>query len=451
MQITHVLCHTSAIICSLLSPLLSEPGWATTWIKTVDGRAMNESFLSGRPTDDGGYVAVGYSQGKGDRDSQGWITKLDSAGTVQWHRLIDKSDSLNDICLRPQGGYVLVGQSSSYGGRSSDGLVLLLDADGWIVKALTYASPGYDWFESVDITPDGGFVAAGSTKVAGPNGYDGILARFNSRGEVMWAKTYGTPGEDEFRCVRVRPNGDYLLAGITYTYEGGMDMWVVRCKSSGSVTYQHAFGGTRWDWADSVAPTADGGCIVSGTNGSTGPGDYNATIVKLNAGGAAVWEEVVTGTVETYVVEIHQCKGGSYLAAGQLRDNRDIGLAFQLDSKGKIVWQKAIQGSSFTSCQTLKDGRCDFVGWMASSSGQGDDGLLVRLSATGDIGGGGCSVLKKGKAAVRPVSLEKHAVKATIADSHVSWVPRRLQAISSNPLIADVCPTSAPDDDERNR
>ena len=70
---------------------------------------------------------------------------------------------------------------------------------------------GQDMDEFTDVIEDraGGFTVLGSTRVPGRDNHDFWLVRFNEQGDIIWAKTYGTPGDEYPSKLAQSPDGSY--------------------------------------------------------------------------------------------------------------------------------------------------------------------------------------------------------------------------------------------------
>lgn len=126
---------------------------------------------------DGGYVLSGYSSSS-DGDITGnhgnydyWVIKLDSAGVLQWQKSLGGSnaDQAWDIQITQEGGFVVAGGIFSNDGDvtgyhgNGDFWIIKLDVTGNIQWQKCFGGEGQDRAESIQITPDGGYIVAGSS------------------------------------------------------------------------------------------------------------------------------------------------------------------------------------------------------------------------------------------------------------------------------------------------
>lgn len=179
-----------------------------------------------------------------------------------------------------------------------------------------------------------------------------------------------------------------------------------------SIEWQQCLGGSSQDFAKYVRQTTDGGYIIAGkvhsNNGdvSGNHGGNDMWVVKLNAGGAIVWQRCLGGTYDDEVYAIEQTQDGGYIVVGQTKSNDgDVtGLhsgfnaidawVVKLDALGALLWQKTLGGSrqdTATDVKQTSDGGYAIVGYTNSIDGDvtgnhgSNDFWLIKLNNSGTI------------------------------------------------------------------
>lgn len=292
---------------------LSSSG-AIEWQKVLGGATGCDFANAIQSTADGGYIFVGHTESTdGDVTSNAgetdvWIVKLSAGGVLQWQKTIGgtKSDFAYFLQSTSNGGYIAAGYTNSNDGdvNGNHG-----DADAWVVKLSgsgtiqwqkLIGGSNQDIARSVQLTADGGYIVAGSTKsnngdVSGNHGEaDAWVVKLSSTGGIEWQKALGGSSEDIARSVQPTADGGYIVAGSTTSNDGdvrgnhgGQDAWVVKLNNNGIFQWQKSLGGTNNDYVNSIQTTADGGNIVAGqtisSNGDVS-GNHGATdawVIKL--------------------------------------------------------------------------------------------------------------------------------------------------------------------------
>jgi hypothetical protein len=132
----------------------------------------------------------------------------------------------------------------------------------------------------------GGFVVAGATESFGAGDFDVLLLKCDADGDSLWAAVVGGAGVDYAFSLAEAADGGYVLAGFTSSFgAGGDDAYLLKLDLSGHVQWEKTYGG-QWDervaW---VAPTSDGGYIITGWTKSSGMGSADVLLIKTDADG----------------------------------------------------------------------------------------------------------------------------------------------------------------------
>ncbi|MCP4666681.1 MAG: hypothetical protein GY849_09955, partial [Deltaproteobacteria bacterium] len=347
-------------------------------------------------TGDGGYIVAGqtYSYGAGDYDV--FLLKYDSSGTLEWAKTAGGTgyDNANSVAQTGDGGYIAAGVTQSYGAGSADVLLLKYDSSGNLTWAKTAGGTGYDYANSVAQTGDGGYIVAGLTYNYGAGDYDVLLLKYDSSGNLTWAKTAGGTSSDYAESVAQTGDGGYIAAGVTGSYgAGSYDVLLLKYDSSGNLTWAKTAGGTGYDYPNSVAQTGDGGYIVAGLTDSYGAGNYDVLLLKYDSSGNLTWAKTAGGTGSDEARSVEQTGDGGYIAAGYTNSygaGGDDVLLLKYDSSGNLTWAKTAGGTGTDRAQSVAqtgDGGYIAAGRTASYGAGINDVLLMKTDSNGDISG----------------------------------------------------------------
>lgn len=349
---------------SLDNDVTGNHGLSDAWVFKVDnlGKMLWQKALGGPgydgansvvATPDGGSVIAGYAAGGGDVKgnhgfSDAWVVKLDRLGNLVWQKALGGSstDEAYSISSSSDGGYLVAGRTASIDGDVNgnhggfDAWVIKLDASGTLIWQKVLGGSGYDGASSVISTAGGGCIVAGFTTskdgdASGNHGnLDAWLVSLDGKGNIQWQKEVGGGSDDEAKSITSTADGGLIMAGGTRSYYGdatgsyeGGNAWIVKLDKAGNTLWQKALGGTDFDYAFSVATTADGGYVMAGTASSkngdvTGVhGGADAWIVKLDGGGNKLWQKALGGTGYDGANSILTTADGGYIIAGDSFSN----------------------------------------------------------------------------------------------------------------------------------
>ncbi|MBC7446437.1 MAG: T9SS type A sorting domain-containing protein [Hymenobacteraceae bacterium] len=329
------------------------------WDRTFGGSAEDRPTVV-RPTADNGFILGGISLSGAGADktaaSRGgldyWIVKVDSAGGKEWDRTFGggSEDRLERIEPTPDGGYILAGTSNSRaGGDKTD--AGRGDFDYWIIKLdslgvkqwdRSVGTDGPDDLSGVALTPDGGYILAGSTGLGATGdksepsrgGGDYWMIKLNSAGVKVWDRTFGGIDNETCKGVTATADGGCLVGGLSYSgvgadkteaNRGTYDFWVIKTDSLGSKQWDKTIGGNASDQLTNFEQTLDGGYIlggfsesgVSGEKSEPSRGGYDMWVVKIDSAGAKRWDRTFGGSGYEQLNGLKELADGGFVFGAQ--------------------------------------------------------------------------------------------------------------------------------------
>lgn len=304
-------------------------------------------------TTDGHFIIAGQSassdgalnNNKGGSDL--WVTKLDSDGNLIWEKNYGGSEDDFAMDLQPttDGGFILTGGSASGDGDLTnnngrlDIWVLKINALGEMQWSKNYGGSGVDIGSSIQPIA-GGYILAGCTGSAGESGVSAgfggnefWVLQLDLNGDLVWEKTYGGKRHDVAKTILANDNGEYLIAGNTWSNNGDVsnnhghsDAWVIKINNVGALLWEETFGGNTPDRLNTLAKTSDGNYIFAGvksemdlvSNGFYGRYDEQYWIVKLSESGQLIWEKTFGGNKYDEAFSVESTTDGGYIIGGSV-------------------------------------------------------------------------------------------------------------------------------------
>jgi hypothetical protein len=283
------------------------------WDSTYGRANFNLESLWFQQTTDSGYILAGTFMTNSSLPEYIWAVRLDASGNEIWNTVLGGSsvqgiggNHVKKILEMPGGGFLVGGESSAspsgnktspaYGGF--DMWVVRLDANGAKLWDSSFGGSGTEYITTLTATPDGGFLAGGSSSsgISGNKttpyygGYslgDWWLVRGDSNGTMLWNKSFGGSQEDVLKNVEQTADGGFVLCGYSSSTDGNKtsanygysDYWVARMDRNGNELWQQSYGSTTGDALYFLKQTRDGGFFLAGLSGGGVSGNKTAPLL----------------------------------------------------------------------------------------------------------------------------------------------------------------------------
>lgn len=309
----------------------------TLWIKTFGGVYTDEGYAV-KQTADGGFIVTGSTESYTNGNSDVWLIRTDSSGTMQWSKSFGGTgiDCGLDVIECVSGGYLVTGYGQqSFAGRLS-AMLIRTDELGNEIWTRNYGSSERDLATSVLETEDGGFVVTGSTETGGNSSTLLWVFKVSASGDEEWAHLIdGAASKGAFRLAR-SGDGAFGIVGYAKTLQvEASDMLFVRTDASGDmlrqvVLHENAIG-------TGIAHTSDGGFILCGYTEPLGFDASDIVFVKVDRDGNEEWKRIIGGSRMDRARSVTALSNGGYILTGSTQSygsgNQDL-LIIKTDASG---------------------------------------------------------------------------------------------------------------------
>ena len=205
--------------------------------KKAYGSSNTDFALSVQQTTDEGFIVCGtsYTYSSYGKQADIFLLKTDSNGTLQWQKRLGSTgwdDEGYSARQTSDGGYIVTGcLRANAAGNSKVWTVALIktNANGNVLWNKEFGGIGKDIGKSVQQTPDGGYVIVGETTSFNIGDKDLYLIKTDPNGILESEMAFGGDNDDYGRSVQVTPEGGYIIAGTTLSYGAGeSDYYIIR-------------------------------------------------------------------------------------------------------------------------------------------------------------------------------------------------------------------------------
>lgn len=251
-----------------------------------------------------------------------FVSKHNSNGVLEWVKLFSATGEVsgrgissdangNALITGTFKGTLILGTTSlTANSANGDVFVAKLDANGNTIWAKTFGQTGENYARGIDSDSEGNIyvsgvydtqIALGSITLYSNGQKDVFLAKFDTNGNAIWAKTRGSTGNDEGCELEVNTNGNVFFSGsytgtITlngenFVAKGLRDVFVAKVDKNGTFLWQKTMGSTQDDvnYAIGLNRTNENivtvgtfaGTFTQGSQSVTSLGNYDSYISFL--------------------------------------------------------------------------------------------------------------------------------------------------------------------------
>ncbi|MBW6454623.1 MAG: SBBP repeat-containing protein [Trueperaceae bacterium] len=291
----------------------------------------------------GNLVVVGFTYGSfaatlvGDPDT--FVRKYDPSGNELWTRQFGVAGAGTwgyGTAVDGFGNVLVVGHTTgnlvpgSHAG-GSDAFVRKYDASGNVLWTRQFGSSSYDVARRVAVDGSGDVLVVGGTEGAlvgtGYGGTDAFVRRYDTYGNLVWTRQFGTAEDDRAWGVAVDPTGNMVViagstsGGLWGSNLGGNDAFLRTYDLNGNLEWTRQFGSLHDDLATDVALDAAGNVVVVGdTEGSLGgsanSGMSDGYVRKYDRYGYLLWKRQFGTSADDCIQGVAVDASRNVLAAG---------------------------------------------------------------------------------------------------------------------------------------
>ena len=431
----------------LTNTLLSPPN-GIKWTRSFGGTNL-DVINDVKTLSDSGFVVAGKTRSSNHdmttgitlSDQRPFIAKFDSEGHVKWKSVLNNIIAYEFLGLNQtrSGSFLALGASSSLqniSGRNIEALIAKYGKDGNFLWAKSFGGNQNDEFKTAIELPDKGIIAFGNVRDGGGEVYNyyetysstrgnAWVVRLDSNGQLLWSRTVADGTAAFFAGgIKLTADNKLILNGSAERPDEFIEKssaYIAKMDLDGNILWLKKYRYDNHDYAFySLELLPDSSMMVTGRVGLLNPnrpdssykglhGQVDVWMGKFNKDGVLSWGKFLGGTRSEYAVKLLPTKAGTYVLAGISNSNDgnlsrhygstsiNDGWILEVDSTGKLLWQRTIGGTQDDFLQAvteLPDGSLIAVGGTSTvedndvHNGHGNyDGLIVKIGKANFING----------------------------------------------------------------
>ena len=268
----------------------------------------------------------------------------------------------------------------------------LAGTDSRIEWANIVASPNDDWINDLVPLRNGNVLGVGFVNRADGSfatDWQAVAVELSTAGQVVSDRRYGANGgTDAFWSAAEAADGNRVFAGFTTRVgPGGINGYVLVTRPDGQIVKENGFGHPGYDRFTDLAPAGDGFVFLGH---SQLPEALRRTyIVKTNAAGVQLWEQIHDGPETWSVLYIEPVAGGFVIAGGTDGGGDADRFVMNADADGRELWRKRVGTPDWDEVNhglvVRPDGAIVLIGYTHARGSTVNDLVAATLTPDGDV------------------------------------------------------------------
>ena len=325
------------------------------------------------------------------------FTKLDYNGDIVFSKKYgDSTDYYGYYSLIPLNDSTLISGAYLYHQSTLNAVTSLtyFNFNGDTINQKEYYAPtGFDFYSGfINKATNNSIIATGEITDSAVTDGNVFISKIDSAGNFLWHNSYGGNLFDSGVSSIETPDGGFLTLGWTRSFGFGninnRDMLLVKWDSTGNFVWKKTYGTINIDGGTGISSTLDGNYLLSGYKG-TSTNDGRGWIIKIDTAGVILWEQTYGyNTSELWWAK--EATDKSIIAVGSITDTvnqKDQGWIIKIDSLGNLLWSRTFQWNNnhsyFRDVTYAEDGGVICAGFVFRGTSNTQDAWLVKLDSLG--------------------------------------------------------------------
>lgn len=312
------------------------------------GTGMDDAAKSIVQIPSGSLYVTGYSGGGPFGNYDVHLTKLDEYGNVIWTKYYGDANTNygSQIIFTSDKHLLIVGENYSIA-NNTDGYVMKLDTNGTVIWTYVLSTSESENARSVCEMDDGNYLVTGF-ETSSNFDLDNYAMKISASGMFLWKKSFGYANTETPNLIKKVEGGYYLITGDTDSRKyGSIDVDVYKIDSLGSLLWDSAYGFSEADGSQGFLMTQSGNYLVYGEARVTQNAPFDFLIYKIDKNGNCLTKKNFGGKKADAIFSGIQQSANEFIFCGyssSFSSNQDLVL-IKTDSLFDTVWTRVLGGS----------------------------------------------------------------------------------------------------------
>ncbi len=208
-----------------------------------------------------------------------------------------------------------------------------------------YDGSGSEYGYSILNTTDGNIIIPGHSYIN--NNTDAYIVKTDAQGDTIWTRLVGGTGSDNVKDVVETTSGAYLFGGTTNsTGAGDNDFWLIKMNPDGTTLATYTYGSTGREYLSAIEVTRDGNYLLVGSTWTPDNSSSGTLIIKVDSDGNEIWSSTRYESLISNVISIIHGVDDGYIILGGSGGDPNTLIIEKIDESGNLVWSQYYGGTT---------------------------------------------------------------------------------------------------------
>lgn len=295
----------------------------------------------------------------------------------------EQNDYANSL-IEVDGNLYLFGTTKSFNDSNGDFYLVKTNSRGSIIFERTYGSSSAEEGSKIILTSDGNLLLIGWTQNTSSGTKNIYLIKTDQQGSILWEKTYGGNMDDFANDIIELTNNQFLITGATTSYgKGSSDIYLLWVDQMGNLIQEIFHGATDQDGGTQSIELNNGDIVCYGYTRNYGATSRDYYLLKMNSNGDSLWSKRYGGDDYEETQAFTITSSGEFVLNGHSASTDPIHdmLGIKVDSLGNVIWEKNFGGTAHDGGMAfLINSRNEYVFVARSMSFEANQNIFITVT-----------------------------------------------------------------------